>query len=300
MTVSPAAPRQTLSYLRNLFEERGIRPKNKLGQNFLIDLNLVDLLVRTAELSREDLAVEIGSGTGSLTTRLAAHAGAVLSVEIDPAFHALVSETLTPREKVVLLHEDVLKNKNQLNPVVLAALDELRQRSGCRQLKIVSNLPYAVATPVISNFLLSDLSFERMVVTVQWEIAARLTAQPATKDYGALAVLVQSVAEVELVRRLPPSVFWPRPQVDSAIVLIRPSAAKRAHVGDVHRFRHFLRDLYAHRRKNLRGALIGLPSGRRDKEEVDRRLAELGLEGTVRSETLDIEQHLRLCAVFGG
>jgi 16S rRNA (adenine1518-N6/adenine1519-N6)-dimethyltransferase len=134
---------------------------------------------------------------------------------------------------------------------------------------------------------------------VQWEIAERLTAQPGTKDYGALAVLVQSVADVELVRRLPPSVFWPRPQVDSAIVLIRPSAARRAHVGDVQRFRHFLRDLYVHRRKNLRGALTGLPGGRRDKEEVDRKLAELGLDGTVRSETLDLEQHLRLCAVFG-
>jgi 16S rRNA (adenine1518-N6/adenine1519-N6)-dimethyltransferase len=300
MTAFPSAPRQTLSYLRNLFEERGIRPKNKLGQNFLIDLNLIDLIVRTAELSAADLAVEIGSGTGGMTTRLAASAGAVLSVEIDPAFHALVSETLMPRDNVVLLQNDVLKNKNHLHPVVLAALEELRQRSGCRRLKLISNLPYAVATPVISNFLLSDLPFERMVVTVQWEIAERLTAPPDTKDYGALAVLVQSVADVEVVRRLSPSVFWPRPQVDSAIVLVRPSAAKRAHVGDVQRFRHFLRDLYVHRRKNLRGALTGLPSGRRDKEEVDRKLAELGLEGTVRSETLDLEQHLRLCAVFGG
>src|SRR5262245_33696451 len=203
------APRQTLSYLRNLFEERGIRPKNKLGQNFLIDLNLIDLLVRTAELSQDDLAVEIGSGTGSLTTRLAAHAGAVLSVEIDPAFHALVRETVGPCDNVVLLHEDVLKNKNQLNPAVLAELEALRQRSGCSRLKFVSNLPYAVATPVISNFLLSELPFERMVVTVQWEIAERLTASPGTKDYGALAVLVQSVADVGLVRRLSPAVFWP-------------------------------------------------------------------------------------------
>lgn len=292
-------PRQTLSYLRNLFEERGIRPKNKLGQNFLIDLNLIDLLLRTAELSRDDLAVEIGSGTGGLTARLAEQAGAVLSVEIDPAFAALVRETIDARDNVVLLQADVLKNKNELNPQVLAELDGLRTRSGCRQLKFVANLPYAVATPVIANFLLTELPFERMVVTVQWEIAERLLAQPGVKEYAALAVLVKSLADVSLVRRLAPSVFWPRPQVDSAIVCIRPNTAKRAQVGDVHRFRNFLRDLYTHRRKNLRGALAGLPSGRREKSEVDRQLSELRLEGTRRAEELTIEQHLQLCSVFG-
>jgi 16S rRNA (adenine1518-N6/adenine1519-N6)-dimethyltransferase len=157
-----------------------------------------------------------------------------------------------------------------------------------------------VATPVIGNFLMLDQPVERMVVTVQWEIAERLLARPGVKDYAALAVFVQSVADVELVRKLPPSVFWPRPQVESAIVCIRPNAAKRAHVGDVHGFRSFLRDLYVHRRKNLRGALSGWPSGRRDKGEVDRLLAELGLEGTARAETLDLVQHLRLCKAFTG
>src|SRR5205823_1909029 len=131
----------------------------------------------------------------------------------------------------------------------------LWQRSGCARRKLVANLPYAVATPVISNFLLSEYSFERMVVMVQWEIAERLTARPGVKEYAALAILVQSIADVELVRRLPPATFWPRPQVDSAIVCIRPNAAKRAQVGDVLRFRHFMRDLYVHRRKNLRGTL---------------------------------------------
>jgi 16S rRNA (adenine1518-N6/adenine1519-N6)-dimethyltransferase len=292
-------PRQTLSYLRNLFEERGIQPKNKLGQNFLIDLNLLDLLLRAAELSKADLALEIGSGTGSLTVRLAELAGAVLSVEIDPAFVDLVGEAVAGRDNVTVVHADILKTKNELNPVVLAALNDLRQRSGCTSLKLVANLPYAVATPVIANLLLSDVPVERMVVTVQWEIAERLLAHPGTKDYGALAVLVQSLADVSLVRRLPPSVFWPRPQVASAIVLIRPDPAKRAHVGEVVRFRKFLRDLYVHRRKNLRGALAALPSARREKAEVDQKLGELGLDGTIRAEALDIDQHLRLCAVFG-
>jgi 16S rRNA (adenine1518-N6/adenine1519-N6)-dimethyltransferase len=312
---SPSS-RQTLSYLRTLFQERGIRPKNKMGQNFLIDLNLLDLLLRSAELTRADLALEVGSGTGSLTVRLAGQAGAVLSVELDPAFAALTDEAVSThlarfplpgagpwQERVNLLHADVLKNKNELNPEVLAALTALAGRAGTTRVKLVANLPYAVAVPVVTNLLLSAVGVERMVVTVQWEIAERFLAAPGTKDFGALAVLVQSLAEVQLLRRLPPAVFWPRPKVDSAIVLLRPDPARFAHVratvGDPLRLRNFLRDLYAHRRKNLRGALVALPGDRFGKPEVDARLAELGVEGTTRAEALDREQHLRLCAVFG-
>jgi 16S rRNA (adenine1518-N6/adenine1519-N6)-dimethyltransferase len=299
MTPTTPSTRQTLSYLRNLFAERGIKPKNKLGQNFLIDLNLLDLILRSAELTAEDLALEVGSGTGSLTARLTEQAGAVVSVEVDPAFAALTDEEVKQRERIALLHSDILKNKNELNPDVLRAVANLGQRCGTQRVKLVSNLPYAVAVPVVSNLLLSDLAVERMVVTVQWEIAERLLSSPGTKDYGALAVLVQSLANVELVRRLSPKVFWPRPLVDSAIVCIRPSAAKRQHVGDPARFRAFLRDLYVHRRKNLRGALASLPSHDLSKSEVDARLAQLGIDGSLRAETLDREQHLRLCERFG-
>jgi 16S rRNA (adenine1518-N6/adenine1519-N6)-dimethyltransferase len=297
--------RQTLSYLRNLFEERGLEPKNKLGQNFLIDLNLLDVLIQAAELSKDDIVIEVGTGTGSLTDRLAAQARAVLGVEIDPAFIALTEEATAAHSNVFLLHADVLKGKNELNPRVLGALREVQRRSNCEpgaepscRIKLVANLPYAVAVPLIGNLLLTDLPIERMVVTVQWEIAERLTAKPATKEYSSLSILVQSTANVEILRRLPPAVFWPRPQVASAFVLIRPDETKRAHVGDVRRFREFLRDLYVHRRKNLRGALAGAPSGRRSKDEVDRKLNELQIDGNIRAETLDIEQHLRLCAAF--
>jgi 16S rRNA (adenine1518-N6/adenine1519-N6)-dimethyltransferase len=260
---------------------------------------LLDLILRSAELTRNDLVLEVGSGTGSLTARLAEQAGAVVSIEIDPAFAALTEEAVAQREGVVLLHTDILKNKNELAPEVLRTIGELGQRSGSQRIKLVSNLPYAVAVPVITNLLLSELVLERMVVTVQWEIAERLLSAPATKDYGALAVLVQSLADVELVRRLAPQVFWPRPLVDSAIVRIRPNAAKSRHVGDPMRFRAFLRDLYVHRRKNLRGALASLPHSDLSKSEVDVRLAELGLDGSLRAEVLDIEQHLCLCARFG-
>ena len=229
--------RQTLSYLRNLFDERGLKPKGKLGQNFLIDLNLLDVLLRAAELTKDDIVLEVGTGTGGLTARLADQARAVLGVEIDPAFVTLTEEATAHAGNVFLLHADVLQGKNEINPRVFGALQDVRRRSNCQpdgeepcRLKLVANLPYAAATPLIGNLLLTELPFERMAVTVQWEIAERLTAQPGTKDYGSLAVLVQSLADVEIVRRLPPSVFWPRPQVASAFVLIRPSAAKRARV----------------------------------------------------------------------
>jgi 16S rRNA (adenine1518-N6/adenine1519-N6)-dimethyltransferase len=296
----PASPRQTLSYLRNLFEQRGLHPKSKLGQNFLIDLNLLDVLLRAAELSPDDLVLEVGSGTGSLTVRLLERAGAVVSVEVDPAFAAMTDEAVVSgRERVALLHADVLKNKNELNASVFRAVGDLRSKLRTTSVKLVANLPYAVATPVISNLLLSEITIERMVVTVQWEIAERLMAVPGTREYGALAVLVQSIADVRLVRKLPPAVFWPRPQVDSAIVKIVPDSGKRATVGDVLKFRNFLRDLYAHRRKNLRGGLVSMAGRGVEKKEVDAKLKMLGIDGRVRAETLDIDQHLRLCEAFG-
>jgi 16S rRNA (adenine1518-N6/adenine1519-N6)-dimethyltransferase len=295
-------PRQTLSYVKGLLDSRGLRPKNKLGQNFLIDLNLLDLIARTAELDRTDLAVEVGTGTGSLTTRLADLAGAVLSVELDLAIHDLAEELVGPRANVRLFRGDALRTKNDLNHGMLAALAEMKAAFNCERVKLVANLPYAVATPVVSNLLLTDIPFERMVVTVQWEIAERFMAQPGTADYGALAVLVQSLADVELIRKLAPAAFWPRPKVESAIIQIKPSVAKRDHVvemvGSAMAFRVFLRDLYVHRRKNLRGALTAWPSGKREKGDVDRLLAELGLPGTTRAEDLDVETHLRLCAAF--
>ena len=293
------SPRQTLSYLRGLLQSHGLEPKSKLGQNFLIDLNLLDLIVRTAELTREDSVLEVGTGTGSLTAKLADAAGSVLTVEVDADMQRIAHHVVGDRGNVQFFLGDALASKNQLRTEVVAGWDELTARHGCTRRKLVANLPYVIATPLVSNLLISDLAIERMVVMVQWEIAERMQASPGTKDYNALSVLIQSVADVEVVRRVAPTNFFPRPKVESAIVLIRPNAEKRARVGDVRRFRIFLRDLYVHRRKNLRQALSGWPGGRKDKAVVDAKLAELGIDGGLRSEVLDVEQHLRLAAAFG-
>ena len=236
--------------------------------------------------------------------RLIELAGGLVSVEIDPAFATLTAELVgthyhlygngrTPagvsQENCKLIHADALENKNTLNPDIVTDLRDLLAQPGLGPLKLVANLPYAVAVPVIANLLLTDLPIERMVVMVQWEIAERLMAVPSTKDYASLAVLVQSIADVTLVRKVMPDGLLAAARRSSRpSCMIRPDAAKRAQVGDVLRFRNFLRDLYVHRRKSLRAALVGMPSGRLPKPEVDARLAELGIDGTVRAEALDV------------
>jgi 16S rRNA (adenine1518-N6/adenine1519-N6)-dimethyltransferase len=293
------SPRQTLSYLRGLFAGHGLSAKSKLGQNFLIDLNLLDLIVRTAELGQEDAVLEVGTGTGSLTAQLAMWAGGVCTVEIDTNLAPIARQVIGERQNVWYVFGDALASKNELSPEMMATWDSVYTTRHCTRRKLVANLPYVIATPIISNLLIARDDIDRMVVMVQWEIAERLRASVGTKDYNALSVLVQSVAEVEVVRKVLPTNFYPQPKVDSAIVLIKPSREKRAKVGDVPKFRAFLRDLYVHRRKNLRQALVGWPQGRRDKSEVDAKLAALEIDGTIRSEALDIEQHLRLCQAFG-
>jgi 16S rRNA (adenine1518-N6/adenine1519-N6)-dimethyltransferase len=291
-------PRHTQRYLRELLEARGLRPNSKLGQCFLIDLNLVDLIVREAQLGPEDLVLEVGAGTGSLTLKLGEQAGAVLGAELDAGLFKLAQDFTQHLPNVKLLHADILASKNRLNPEVLRLLREGQVRGGFQRLKLVANLPYVVATPVIANLLLTDLPLERMVATVQWELAARLAAKPRAPDYGALSVFVQSVADVTILRKLPASAFWPRPKVESGIVRIVPSATKRAQVGDVAALREFLHHLYLHRRKNLRGALLTFLGARYTKPALDDHLARHDFDPQGRAEALCVAEHVRLWRSF--
>jgi 16S rRNA (adenine1518-N6/adenine1519-N6)-dimethyltransferase len=299
MADQPApTPRQTLSYIKGLLASRRLIPKNKMGQNFLIDLNLVDLVVQTAELTKEDCVLEVGTGTGSLTAKMAELAGGVFTVELEYELYDMAKRLLGAWSNVRQLHGDALAGKNVVNPEVFEGWDKLAADLNLPRRKLVANLPYAIATPLIGNLLISDVVIERMVVMVQWELAERMTAQPNTRDYGSLAILVQALGEARIVRRIAPTNFWPQPAVDSAIVMIKPSPEKRAAVGDVKKLRVFLRDLYTQRRKHLRQALVGWPRGRREKADVDARLAKLGIDGSVRSETLSVADHIRLCEEF--
>src|SRR5262245_1151652 len=229
------SPRQTLSFLKRVFESQGFDPKAKLGQNFLVDLNLLDFIARTAELTADDCVLEVGTGTGSLTARLADRAGAVVTVEVDAALQPVAEQMCAGRRNVTFVRGDALAKKSELNPQMLAVWE--RVAKGFKHRKIVANLPYVIATPLVSNLLVTDIPIACLVVMVQWEIAARMAAVPGTKDVIALSLLLQALADVEIVRKVAPSNFYPRPQVDSAIVKIVPNAGKRATVGDVLKFR---------------------------------------------------------------
>ncbi len=220
--------RQTASFLRQRFRQIGFRPQSRLGQNFLIDLNLLEVILRAADVQPHDVILEVGGGTGSLTARLAERAAAVVSVELDAQLAQLASDELAEMTNVTLLQQDALRNKNQMHPHVIASVRaQLAQRERAT-LKLVANLPYSVATPVISNLLASEIVPATMTVTIQKELADRIVAVPRTKDYSSLSVWVQSQCEAWIVRELPPSVFWPRPQVDSAIVQLVLVPEKRS------------------------------------------------------------------------
>ena len=284
-------PRQTASYLSKRLAAAGLRPVSRFGQNFLIDLNLVDLIARSAELRKTDVVLEIGTGVGSLTTRLSDQAGAVLSVEIDNNLHRLASEELSDRPNVRLIHGDALRNKNSLRPEIMELIRDAIGRIGeDARFLLVANLPYNVATPIISNLLHETPPPDVMVVTIQKELADRIVAQPGTKDYGALSVWVQSLCRAEIVRVLPPTVFWPRPKVHSAILRLDLVPEWRGQFQDLTHFHQTVRALFFHRRKFLRSVVASAMKGRLGKPEVDQVLASLGYEETSRAEELSVQQ----------
>lgn len=283
-------PRQTRTYLMSLFERHGMHPRHDLGQNFLIDLNLHDLIVAEADLQEHDVALEVGTGTGALTSALAKNAVAVVSVEYDHRVQQIAQEIVGNRPNVTLLNCDILKTKNLINPLVMDAVRTALAAAPDRRLKLVANLPYNVATPVISNLLASDLPWTRMVVTIQFELAERMAAAPGTSDYSALTAWLQSQTKVTLVRKLSPAVFWPRPQVDSAIVRIDPDPEAVARIEDREFLQVFLREIFTQRRKRLRGVMASMYSKIVDKAGVDAVFETAGVPLDVRAEDLPPSQ----------
>jgi 16S rRNA (adenine1518-N6/adenine1519-N6)-dimethyltransferase len=281
--------RQTATEIRRRLEAAGVKPRHDLGQNFLIDLNLLDVIVEAAELAPSDVVLEVGTGTGSLTARLAQWAGRVIAVEYDPIMARLTAAAVANGTNVTLLNCDVLRNKNRIAAEVVKAVEEALRSEGEAGLKVVANLPYHVATPVISNVVATDWPWSRMVVTIQWELAERMTAGPGTGDYSALSVWLQSQCRLEVLRRLPPTVFWPRPKVDSAILRIDRDAERQRRITDRGAFHDFLRDVFTQRRKHLLGVVA------RRYAMVDRTVLEsihrdLGVPLDIRAEGLTVDQ----------
>lgn len=282
-------PRQTKSFLLERFREMGIRPATRHGQNFLIDLNLVQMIVDAAELTSDDVVLEVGTGTGSLTELMAEQAAAVVTVEIDGHLFELASEQLIDLPNVTMLRLDALHNKNQFDDRVMDAVGAHLAAAPGRRFKLVANLPYNIATPVLSNLLLAKYVPVTMVATIQKELAERITALPSTKDYSALSVWIQSQCTAEIVRLMPPSVFWPEPKVTSAILRLVVDPARRERIADLSYFHRITKALFLHRRKFLRANVVAAMKQHLDKEQVDAVLNDMGFSADTRTEQLDVD-----------
>lgn len=287
-------PRQTKTFLLERFREMGIRPATRHGQNFLIDLNLVELIVAAADLTKDDVVLEIGTGTGSLTAMMAERTAAVVTVEIDAHLFELASEQLIDLPNVTMLRLDALRNKNHLDDRVMDAVGEHLAAAPGRRLKLVANLPYNIATPVLSNLLLARHLPHSMTVTIQKELADRIIAAPSTKDYSALSVWIQSQCTAEIVRLLPPSVFWPAPKVHSAVLRLVVDPARRARIHDLSYFHQITKALFLHRRKFLRANVVAALKQFLDKSQIDALFDEMGFAADTRTEQLDVETLIAL------
>jgi 16S rRNA (adenine1518-N6/adenine1519-N6)-dimethyltransferase len=291
---SAPSGKQTLSFLMRRFEEAGIRPRTKFGQNFLIDLNLLGILADSAQVTKDDVVLEIGTGTGSLTALMAVKAAVVITVEVDPRMFQLASEELHTLDNVYMLQIDALKNKNHIRPEVLEPVKSQLDAAPGRRFKLVSNLPYNIATPIIANLLAEERPPETMTTTIQKELADRIVAIPGTKDYSALSIWIQSQCRVAILRELPPSVFWPRPKVSSAFMQITYDQRLRDRIDDREFFHDFIRAMFFHRRKFLRTQLLLAAKNRLDKAGIDAILERLQLDPSLRAEQLDVETMIAL------
>jgi 16S rRNA (adenine1518-N6/adenine1519-N6)-dimethyltransferase len=265
---------QTKRQIQELLTAAGVSPKRRLGQHFLVDLNLMRLLVDSAGIGPGDVVLEVGTGTGSLTEALAPQAGQVVTVELDPTLAGIAQDRLAGAGNVRIVRGDVLSGKGTIHRTVSEAVAQAQatfhipsqksqrpagQAPARPRLLLVSNLPYDVASPVMINLVKGPTIADAMWVTVQKEVADRMTASPGSRDYGTLSILLQATGEVELIRRLKPGVFWPPPGVDSAIVRYRRDEARSRRILDMDLFTGVVALFIGHRRKMLRACVKQAP-----------------------------------------
>lgn len=241
---------QTKQQIRQLLSSAGIRPNGHLGQHFLIDLNLMRLLVDSAGIQKDDIVLEVGCGTGSLTEALVEKAGRVVAVELDRNLFEITEKQLANANNIELINADILERKHSITRVVTDALAASRKQWTGRIL-LVANLPYNVASPLMMNLVTGPMTADGMVVTVQKEVADRMTAKPASDHYGTLSIFLGVTGDVQTIRTLKPAVFWPRPQVDSAMVRFVHKSAKAGQIVNMDLFSEIVHFFMGHRRKTL-------------------------------------------------
>ena len=278
---------QTKHEIVALLAEANSQPRHRFGQNFMIDGNLVRLVADAGLLGPDDLAVEVGPGTGTLTQELLERAGRVAAVEIDRDLAALLRRQFADRPSFALIEGDALAGKHGLNADLVSLTREARGQG--RHAKLVANLPYNIASPLVVELLIEGV--ELLAFTVQKEVADRLRAGAGSEAYGPLTVMVQMLGQVEVLRTLPPQAFWPAPKIESA--LVRVTRADR--IGErVRPFGAFVHKVFSFRRKTLRKALA------QGGYEAERILGATGLDGQQRPEMLTPEQFLTMFEASAG
>jgi 16S rRNA (adenine1518-N6/adenine1519-N6)-dimethyltransferase len=272
---------------KEILARYGFLFKKSLGQNFLIDTNILRKIVDAAGISGDTGAIEIGPGIGALTEQLARRAKKVVAFEIDSRLLPILADTLSAYDNVRIIHQDVLKA--DLHAVIAEEFAEVSDRM------VVANLPYYVTTPIIRKLLTERLPIRGMVVMMQKEVADRLAAKPGTKDYGSLTIAVQYYTEAEVVMTVPRTVFMPQPNVDSAVIRLTKRSHPPVAVEDEEVFFQVVRASFAQRRKTLLNNLLNnLPDGKEKKEQIERALDAVGIDPRRRGETLDMAEFASL------
>ncbi|ALS75529.1 16S rRNA methyltransferase [Planococcus rifietoensis] len=279
MTKDIATPIRT----QEIMAKHGLTFKKSLGQNFLIDPNILRKIVSQAGLTKDSAAIEIGPGIGALTEHLARDAGKVLAFEIDQRLLPVLADTLSPYDNVKVIHSDILKAD-----VERAIQEEL---AGFDDIMVVANLPYYVTTPIILKLLLEKLPIRGMVVMLQKEVAERITAKPGTKAYGSLSIAIQYYTEADYAMTVPKSVFMPQPNVDSAVIRMIKRTEPIVQVIDEDFFFSVTRGSFVQRRKTILNNLqSAMPNGKAKKDLILQALEEAGIDPARRGETLSIKE----------
>ena len=269
----------------------GFNFQKKFGQNFLIDENVVEKIVREAGVTKDDFVLEVGPGIGTMTQILCENAREVVAVEIDKKLIPILTEdTLSWYDNVTVINEDILK----LNIKELAD-----KKNGGKPIKVVANLPYYITTPIIMGLFESGVPLDSITIMVQKEVADRMQVGPGTKDYGALSLAVQYYAKPEIVAIVPPNCFMPRPNVGSAVIRLTRHKEVPVQVNDEKLMFKIIRASFNQRRKTLANGLNNAPDIHLSKEVIQESIEELGVPVTIRGEALTLQQFAQLSNIIG-
>ena len=259
--------------------------QKRFGQNFLVDARVLDKIIQSAGVTKEDCVLEVGPGIGTMTQALSEAARQVVAVEIDDHLIPILQETLKECPNVKVIHGDILKTD------VKAIADEYNE--GC-PLHVIANLPYYITTPIIMGLFESGVPLKSITIMVQKEVADRMKAEPGTKDYGALSLAVQYYAEPYLAANVPPNCFIPRPNVGSAVIRLTRHEQPPVQVADERLMFRLIRAAFNQRRKTLANSLNNSQELSFPKEQIQEAIEALGVSPSVRGEALSLEQFARL------